>query len=86
MNPTAKATRGYAMTSALPQSVEAGSAVAPRLLSCFLCGKGIRALASVSTRDFLAKLKRNEVAFLTCAECFGEVCAEMAKRRTGLSD
>jgi hypothetical protein len=68
------------------ESLEEGPAVLPPALSCFLCGRRIRALASASTREFMLKLKRGEVAFLTCADCFGEVGAEIAKRRTGVND
>jgi hypothetical protein len=73
------------MTSAPPQKpLEAGSAVLRSTLSCFLCGRRIKALASASTREFLLKLKRAEVAFLTCADCFEEVGAEIAKQRAGI--
>ena len=70
------------MTSALskgPPGTE--PAIFMNTLSCFLCGEKVRAVASASTREFLLKLKRSEVAFLICADCFGEASAEVTKRR-----
>jgi hypothetical protein len=75
------------MTKTLPQDpLKADPAAVPQMFYCFLCGRRIEAIASATTKEFLLKLKRTGTAFLTCADCFGEVSAEMAKRKKSSGD